>query len=326
MKKPIYITGMICLSIILIATIFKVSHFQGANILILIGVGAITFIFLPIVYSMLLKSTDDELLRFVFTTALISFFIDFIGMAFKILHWPGAGILLIIGIPLPFILFLPAYVRYHNKRKLKTNVNFFALVSFMIYLGIFSSLLAMDVSRNYLDAYAHSANNIVETNQYLKNQLKKNSESSVSTHEMLNQLESMKQKLILISNGQNNQLHEEESDMCYFDINNKSLKISYNDLANIGFVEFNQQFEDYCQNLSNFNGLIKRLIDEINTYRLAESKNIVPIIAQLRLITVLNVLTDWQNKILLIEYTNLKQQNDSTDDVVIADIKRGAIL
>ena len=48
------------------------------------------------------------MLRFVYTAAFISFIIDFIGMAFKILHWPGAAILLIIGIPLPFILFLPA--------------------------------------------------------------------------------------------------------------------------------------------------------------------------------------------------------------------------
>lgn len=302
MKKTIYITGMICLSLILIATIFKASHFPGANILVLAGLGAISVVFLPLSYSLLLKSTDDKLLRFVYTAAFISFLIDFVGMVFKILHWPGAGILLIIGVPLPFILFLPAYVKYHNKRKLKTDINFFAVILFMVYLGIFSSLLAIDVSRNVLDAYAHSTNNTIETNQYLKDQLTKNNDSSISAQELVNQLEEMKKEMVLRGSKQNKQLLENEDGINYFNVEGKINKISFRDLANYGFIEFNQQFENYCHNLSTNDSHIKSLIDEINTYRLPASENSSPLIGQLNLITVLNLLTDWQNKLLLIEY------------------------
>ena len=106
MKKSIYILGVISLSITLLATIFKVMHLAGAGVLLIAGLGGLTFVFLPLAFAKLLKSTDDKLLKFVFTAAYISFTVDFIGMLFKILHWPGAGLFLIVGIPLPFILFL----------------------------------------------------------------------------------------------------------------------------------------------------------------------------------------------------------------------------
>jgi hypothetical protein len=43
-------------------------------------------------------------------------------------------------------------------------------------------------------------------------------------------------------------------------------------------------------------------MNEIDTYRLQRTDNEAPLITYLPIIAVMNVLTDWQNKILLIEY------------------------
>lgn len=297
MQKKIYIIGLISLALFLIATFFKAAHWPGSGILILVGLGTISFVFLPIGYSKAIKSTKDKLLRFVYTAAFISFFLDFIGMAFKILHWPGAGILLIIGVPLPFILFLPAYIRYHNKRKLKTDINFFAVVFFMVYLGIFSSLLAIDVSRNILGAYANSANNIAATNLYLEKNIKSKNEAE----ELLNLLDKIKQELVSIGNAKSGQVNTIDGHVDYRGIGWKSVQLPYRVLAEIGLDSFNKQFDIYCQKVEQTK-INKRLITEINTFRLGENKNIAPIIGKLPLIGILSVLTDWQNKILLIEH------------------------
>jgi hypothetical protein len=298
MKKYIYITGMLILCVLLAASFFKVNHLPGANPLILAGLGGIALIFLPLGYFRLLKSTDDKLLRFVYSAAFISFLIDFVGAAFKILHWPGAGILLIIGVPLPFVLFLPAYIKYHNKRKLKADIHFFTIVLFMVYLGVFSSLLAIDASRNVVDAYAHAANNLTETNDFLE----KNTSISPKAKELIQQLENIKQELVTYSNEKSRQAHTFENQIDYKNIPRKNIRIQHKDLKKAGLDNFNENFEKYHQQLYKTENN-QRLLKEINLYRLSESPKSTPIVEQLPLIGILNVLTDWQNKILLIEYS-----------------------
>ncbi len=223
-------------------------------------------------------------------------------MAFKILHWPGAGIMLIIGVPIPFILFLPAYVRYHNKRKLKTDLHFFAIVLFMVYLGVFSSLLAIDVSRDVLGAYAHTANNISATNQYIAENVK----NKPNAEELFNQLEKIKQDLVSMGNARSGQAIISDGHIDYIGIERKSMRVPYRELTNIGLESFNKQFDNYCQNIQ-MTEINRRLVTEINTYRLGKNGTTPPIIGQLPLTGVLDILTDWQNKILLIELLKMQK-------------------
>ena len=78
----------------------------------------------------------------------------------------------------------------------------------------------------------------------------------------------------------------------------------------VGFQNFNKQFEKFKIELkkSDYNDFIARLVDEIDIYRVPEIAGEKPIITMLHLITVLNILTDWQNKILLINM-NLQSAN-----------------
>ncbi len=322
MKKSIYILGVISLSITLLATIFKVMHLAGAGVLLIAGLGGLTFVFLPLAFAKLLKSTDDKLLKFVFTAAYISFTVDFIGMLFKILHWPGAGLFLIVGIPLPFILFLPAYITYHNKRKLKTDINFSAIILFMIYVGVFSSLLAFDKNKSAYPAYAHSAYEISTKNQYLVSETAGNinSDISVSVSELVKQIEVMKQKLIVQANPENDDLFQPDGTVDYYQMFGKEMKLNLPMLNEAGLIKFNKEFEQLNKLLSvepvNLN--TKRLINEIDTYRLPKYDGDRPLIVKLPLIVSLSVLSDWQNKLLLINYM---YSNDSEKVIAVAEIE-----
>jgi hypothetical protein len=305
MRNSIYITGIICLAITLVATIFKIMHWPGAGILLIAGIGSLTIIYLPIAYVKLKKNTDDKLLKFLYTAALISFAIDFIGAIFKIMHWPGAEKMMIIGIPLPFILFLPVYIVYHNKRKLKTDLNFFAVLMFMVYLGVFSALLAISPSYEVLTSNAQSANNLSKANNYISLSITdKNSEISNSTKQLVKMIDTLKQKLIIASNDKNKASFKPGQNIDYFEVLGKDIKLSYWQFNEAGFDNFNKEFELYCKKLTGKYSDINtnRLIREINEYRLPKSNSDDPLIAQIPLITVLNILCDWQNKLLLINY------------------------
>jgi len=307
MKKASYILGIGSLSIILIATIFKAMHFPGAGILLTIGIGFMSFIFLPIAYAQLLKSTDDKLLKWVYHAAFISFFVDFIGMLFKIMHWPGANILMLIGVPLPFVLFLPVYVFYHTKRKLKTDVNFFGIILFMIYLGVFSSLLAVRPSEIYFNSIATSAEAISKSNELISKQLNVKSNSL----ELVQKLDKIKIELAIIVDENNNELVKEGTLNNFTKIQGKDKWFGYDMCQQAGLSDFNLAFEDFKTDIlsSNKTAITQRLINEIDTYRVAAEDSDTPVIGKLSLINTLNVLTDWQNKILLIDYVACSNQN-----------------
>jgi len=308
MKKIINSIGLVCMAIILIASIFKSMHFPGANILLIAGLGTMTLIFLPIAYILLLKSSTDSLQKLVFHAAFISFSIDFAGMLFKIMHWPGAGWFMIIGLPLPFVLFLPAYIIYHSKRKLKTDTNFFAILLFMIYLGVFSSLLAVDANYSTIKAYAHSASEISELNKYVINETNSTRVSTLSdkNNELVQLIESIKKSTVLAANADNKEFIYTDGtidySLIYGKTNNYALPIYHSQ----DYFIFNEQFEEYSKMLKDANTDVLRLIDEINEYRLPKEEREKPLIFELPAIITLTVLNDWQNKLLLIEYLHNK--------------------
>lgn len=297
MKKTSYILGIISICFILVATIFKAMHLPGAGTLLTLGLGFISLVFLPTAYFNLRKSTEDKLLRAVYLTAFISFFIDFIGALFKIMHWPGAAKLLIIGVPLPFVLFLPTYIYYHNKRKLKTDTSFFSILLFMIYLGVFSSLLAVNYGKNFIYSYISTAESINTNTKSLEGLFNPSNECT----QLVEQIEQLKVKLIKHSYKDDVGVFENDKIINYKAIIRKDARMNIYFVAEKEFKAFNLGFEKYTGGFVN-SMEAKRLINEINRHRKENLEGEHAAIANLPLFMSLNILSDWQNKILLMDF------------------------
>lgn len=297
MKNVNYIIGLLSLIVLLTGIIFKVMHFPGAGIAFILGMGLMVFVFLPIAYRNLLKSTTDSLLKWVYHAAFISFFIDFVGVVFKVLHWPGAAKLMIIGIPLPFIFFLPLYINYHNKRKLKFDVSFFSICLFMIYLGVFSSLLAVNRSHNVINATISMAYTVSSTN----------SSYDASNNGLIELLDDMKVALCKAVDGNDEDINNLSKDFEYHKVISKDSYINQETFNESGLQTFKQAFELFASETQNNSELNKRLIHEINRYIIPRQNGQPPLITSYPLISVLNLITDWQNKILLMEYVQSTQ-------------------
>lgn len=147
MKKSIILnTGLILLVAFLAGILFKVMHWPGASILMVSAMFLICFIFLPMALVNHYRGIGKKH-AILHILAYLVVVIDFIGMVFKIMHWPGAQWFMIIGIPLPFVVFLPVLL-YHHLVKKSVSIRAFLSVSLlMVYVAVFSVLLSLSVSK-----------------------------------------------------------------------------------------------------------------------------------------------------------------------------------
>jgi len=151
MKKTIYISGVITANLLLIGCIFKLNHWPGAGVALSLSLLSLSLWFLPISLINHYKGQKDKSKKWLYVATFLSFFVVSIAVLFKIQHWPGASLLLIIGVPIPFLLFLPVYIYHSIKDREQSSVNFTAIILGLIFIAIYSGLLNINVSKEVLD-------------------------------------------------------------------------------------------------------------------------------------------------------------------------------
>jgi hypothetical protein len=174
----------------------------------------------------------------------------------------------------------------------------------MIYMGVFSTFLALKADHTVYKGFTFSASSLSETNRFLRTELKQSADiSSLNSTELLvKQIETLKLKLVMVFEPEIKDLTLPDGSFNYADICAKDKKLAYEDFNNAGLQSINQQLIEFYKLHDNNDKNTLRLMNEIDTYRLQRTNNKAPLITYLPIIAVMNVLTDWQNKILLIEY------------------------
>jgi len=152
MKKSVYLTGITCTILMLLGCMFKIMHWPGASIMLILSVFLFCFYFLPVALVSSYKSQEDGKYKNMHIITYIVFSICVMGVLFKVMHWPGASIFLMVGLPLPFVLFLPAYLYYTKDDKKATTTNFLGIMFGLIFLAVFSVLLALSISKQVLNS------------------------------------------------------------------------------------------------------------------------------------------------------------------------------
>ena len=148
MKQKIYILGVITAMIISTGIILKVNHWPAAGILITAGTLILVLLFLPFALINNFKAEGNSQNKLLYIVTWITCFVVFIGMLFKIMHWPHAGVGLLIALPFPYIVFLPVFLTVTSKNK---NFNIYNTVFVLLLLAlnsVFSALLALNVSKD----------------------------------------------------------------------------------------------------------------------------------------------------------------------------------
>jgi len=111
MKTFMKIFGVIAPALISLGALFKIQHWPGGSILLALGFFFLCVFFLP--SSAYVLYTENKLSKkhlLMYLSGLFSSVIFLFGILFKVQHWPGASILITVGLLMLGLLFLPSLV------------------------------------------------------------------------------------------------------------------------------------------------------------------------------------------------------------------------
>ncbi|MBI9053070.1 MAG: hypothetical protein JEY96_04600 [Bacteroidales bacterium] len=211
-------------------TLFKLMHWPLANILLAIGelLTILTIIIGGISYLISRRSqTGSKTLTITGITGIVLFFL---GTLFKLEHWPGASMMLILGAIILFSIFLPVYAyKAYNEEKTIKNSFIFSVFA-LTFIISFTFLLSLNSSRSILDGFVYMDNGLQKTLAIVENQIDNqqidgnNQEINIAADEIFNSIDDLKNDLIVANGG--------------LDVVPKKLKRS--DLEHLKFIRSNE--------------------------------------------------------------------------------------
>lgn len=151
MKQKIYTSGLVITSIIFLGALFKINHWPGGGQLLILGIVMLVMVFLPLALRNHYRNEGGRKNLLLYVVTWLTCFVVFGGMLFKLMHWPGAGIALLIALPFPYVVFLPVFLVVTSKDKNFSIYNTVAVLFLLAGTSVSSALLALNVSKERLD-------------------------------------------------------------------------------------------------------------------------------------------------------------------------------
>lgn len=118
MKKVTLGFGLTSTILLLAGTSFKLLHWPGAGIMILLGAAFLVLVYFPLLLRYKLKEAPgNETLMHL--SGYLGITLATLGVLFKIMHWPGGSMILLSGLVVISFLYVPIYFT----KKYKSSVN-----------------------------------------------------------------------------------------------------------------------------------------------------------------------------------------------------------
>lgn len=108
MKNTMKISGIAGTVLLGFAALFKIMHWPGAGMILTLGGLLLAFVFMPSALGVLWKETHNTKKLFLYISAFLAVMFFIVGVVFKVQHWPGAGIVMILSAFCGAVLFIPA--------------------------------------------------------------------------------------------------------------------------------------------------------------------------------------------------------------------------
>lgn len=122
MKKAMIISGTASAAIFSTGLIFKFLHLPGASIALILGIATLSLVFLPLLFILKMKEKQHLKDKAIIGIGTLSGMLISMGILFKVMHWPGANIMMQGSVFVMLLLFLPLYF-FTGIRNPDTKVN-----------------------------------------------------------------------------------------------------------------------------------------------------------------------------------------------------------
>lgn len=160
MKKFMYILGTIAPSLVIIGAFFKLMHWFGSGVLLVMGSFLLGAVYLPVFAMVSIRDTrkkEKQVNKLLYVAGVLTGFVFITSMLFKIMHWPGAGLGVLISVILAVGFFIPVLVAHALKDKENQLQNFSILIFVFSFMAVNIMVFALKVSKNVLHSMVESA-------------------------------------------------------------------------------------------------------------------------------------------------------------------------
>lgn len=171
MKKFMYILGTIAPSLLIVGAVLKMNHWPGASVLITLGTFLLAAIYLPVFAMVSIRDTrkkGKKVNKPLYIIGVITGFIFLTGILFKIMHWPGAGVALLVSELLLVVGFIPFLVIHALRDKENQLQNFSILIFILAMMAVNIMVFALKVSKNVLSSMKATAEASMITSQAME--------------------------------------------------------------------------------------------------------------------------------------------------------------
>jgi len=191
--------------------LFKIQHWPGASKLLVSGWVILLLLFLPIWFIKYAIQSKNQKETGIYAMGVIGVIIFELSALFKIQHWPGASIMLIVGAILIVLVFLPLYVKNIYKKTDFVSGRFIYIIIGISFFLMFGTLVSINFEKkvwssvSYTDYYAQ-----IEKEYFNKSNLEyfnaNSSDQSLKeihhkTEELTTLINNIKRELIVESNA-----------------------------------------------------------------------------------------------------------------------------
>ncbi len=168
MKKFLIAFGFLIVFIISSATLFKLMHWPGAGPLFVLGITFFSIFFIPMFFIMRMIENSKGLSITVNIMGMVSSSMIFMGVLFKLMHWPGAAPMIVFG---SLIFSLPTmilYIVFQYKENERKFGEYWRLVVTVVLVSVFLIFWGGNVSKNILYSFLKAEDATLNTNRELK--------------------------------------------------------------------------------------------------------------------------------------------------------------
>ena len=198
----LFISAFFAAMFFIMGILFKVQHWPAAGILIsLAGISAVLFL-VPSVLQSTLANPERRASRPVYIIGAIAVMVAMGGFFFKLMHWPLAGLFIVLGMGVLFCIAFPWYVFTAYKNESFVRAEFIYIIVGSLAILIPAALTVTNLQRSFDEGYFTSIgretaqnNNLEGTNAIF---IASNGDSLISGR--LKELHSMTGKVISVIN------------------------------------------------------------------------------------------------------------------------------
>lgn len=209
MKKVMLFSGIFSASILSLGIIFKFMHWPGASIGIVISLGVLSFVFLPLLFTLRVKEKSNTRDKILLVAGAIPAILMSLSILFKIQHWPFANTMGYLTILILLFIYLPLFYTSgikHQETKINTIITSIIII---VGCGLFLTLVVTPKTQKAqlvkATANIYRSQQILEKEKILLSKINNSSAESLSNNSkskiVFEELELFKNKLLKFSAG-----------------------------------------------------------------------------------------------------------------------------